>query len=126
MGSRRRRSLAVVAIVIVGVLAPAPAVWAHPPAQEAAYTIVAVGVPEGFTSSDARAINDEGVAAGFAENPEERTRHAWTFGNGELHDRNRDSEASDAWGINDAGQIVGAGYHDGEKRGFILTPVDAC
>lgn len=31
----------------------------------------------------------------------------------------------DVRGINDSGQIVGWGEHNGKKRGFLLTPVSA-
>ncbi len=122
MGICSRRLLALLTVLVVGLFAPISTTWARPSLQEAAYTIVEFGVP---TASEARAINEEGIAAGFAENAETRTRRALTLDNATLRDLTPEGEASDAWGINDAGQIAGVGYHDGEKRGFVLTPANS-
>lgn len=42
---------------------------------------------------------------------------------GELIPKNSDWTLEQASSINDSGQIVGKGFHHGQERAFLLTPV---
>jgi probable HAF family extracellular repeat protein len=78
--------------------------------------------------AQAFAINNPGAVVGFSYNsgsPEDAT--LWR--NGQTIDLNYAIDPNLGWyllaalDINDDGQIVGAGFLDGERRGFLLTPV---
>lgn len=73
-------------------------------------------------------INDAGDVVGYAET-DSQTFRAFLYADGTMHDLNdlipADSgwySLSAAWGINDSGQIMGYGNHDGAGRAFLLTP----
>lgn len=83
----------------------------------------------------ARAFNDAGVAVGvtFAGSPDDAA-HAFVWRDGRARDLNEliapgaggsNWVLSDAWDINERGQIVGTGRLEGSSiaRGFIATPV---
>lgn len=93
-----------------------------------------LGTLNGSAMSFAWDINAHGVVVGSSstlEPPDDSSRVAliavmWV--DGEIVDLNglipadSDWELATAYGINDAGQIVGFGYNKGRQRGFILTP----
>jgi probable HAF family extracellular repeat protein len=97
-------------------------------------TFTDLGTLPGGETSLAFAINEEGQVVGFAQNPDaggdpQRATAAVLWHDGEIFDLNdlipADSDwyLTSAFGINDAGQIAGTGYLNGEQRGFVLTPV---
>ncbi len=71
-------------------------------------------------------INDSGVVVGFANMPQ--GEHAFVFSGGKMKDLNTLIPAGSGWtlneafAVNNAGQIVGLGVHNGQSRGFLLTP----
>jgi probable HAF family extracellular repeat protein len=80
-------------------------------------------------SSQAYGINDRGDIVGESSLcPDCRGAHAFLDRDGLMIDLNDVFSPESGWvltqaaDINDAGQIVGAGYKDGESRGFLLTP----
>jgi len=88
-------------------------------------------LPDGSDASLSLGINDSGVVVGTSYVWGGSTPHRatiWDRVNG-LADLNSMVDSSgDGWilaaggDINNAGQIVGWGYHDGQERGFLLTP----
>jgi probable HAF family extracellular repeat protein len=84
----------------------------------------------GGSQSAARAINNNGLIVGDSNNASGNNR-AFLFQNGVMLDLNMMIEAgsgwtlTQAWDINDAGQIVGNGLFNGVQHGFLLTPVPA-
>jgi probable HAF family extracellular repeat protein len=82
----------------------------------------------GGTGACARAINNAGQAVGWSDIPDGSHR-AVLWSNGLVVDLNAFVPMGAGWElisaqqINDAGQIVGTGWHDGALRGFLLTPV---
>jgi len=76
----------------------------------------------GCNYSEGHGINDSGVliATGLCSNGHQ---HAYTTHSGVLADLggpyNGDSNAN---GINDAGQVVGVGKHNGVEHGYLFTP----
>ncbi|HLZ43345.1 MAG TPA: hypothetical protein VKQ11_20425 [Candidatus Sulfotelmatobacter sp.] len=72
------------------------------------------------------AINDSGVVVG--QSTFQNTYHAFVYSGGKIKDLNNMIPAGSGWvliqasGINSAGQIVGMGTHNGQTRGFLLTP----
>ncbi len=92
-----------------------------------------LGTLPGSQISYAWDINKDGVVAGSAENPEAAgdpnlTLAAVIWQEGEIVNLNDVIQSDSDWvlvtayGINDAGQIVGFGYNKGRQRGSILTP----
>lgn len=85
-----------------------------------------LGAPAGL-SSTALAINDRGEVVGFAQTPSFDHR-ALLWKAGRIDDLNVFLPPGTAWrlnearGINNRGQIVGAGTWKGVPRGFLLTP----
>jgi probable HAF family extracellular repeat protein len=71
---------------------------------------------------EARAINSKSQVVGL------NTESALLWQNGQVLDLNTQIPSNSGWilksatWINDLGQIVGAGIHDGSLRGFVLTP----
>jgi probable HAF family extracellular repeat protein len=71
------------------------------------------------------AINDSGVVVGQADFPD--NYHAFVYSGGRMKDLNKLIPAGSGWmlqeayGINNAGQIVGTGMHNGQEHGFLLT-----
>lgn len=82
----------------------------------------------GFENSQALALNSHGVVVGSADNGPCTLPHAIVSVNGKMIDLNNLTAGSGwqleaATGINDAGQIVGYGYFEGQgPTGFLLTP----
>jgi probable HAF family extracellular repeat protein len=89
-------------------------------------------------SSSARAINNVGQIVGFTSTPgaadvfPPQDKHAmiFTLSDNTMRDLNALIPANSGWvllsanGINDAGQIVGEGVHNGNSgSAFLLTPV---
>jgi len=72
-----------------------------------------------------QAINDSGVVVGFSDFQD--TYHAFVYSGGKMKDLNSLITAGSGWvlvqafGINDAGQIVGEGTINGQEHGFLLT-----
>jgi probable HAF family extracellular repeat protein len=71
-------------------------------------------------------INDSGVVVGYSDF--EGGYHAFVYSGGKMKDLNKLIPAGSGWvleqafGINNAGQIVGTGTHNGQEHGFLLTP----
>lgn len=76
----------------------------------------------------ARAINGLGEVVGYSQIADQST-HAFVCYGTAMQDLNELIEPASGWvlldavGINDAGQIVGRGSHEGQSRVFLLTPV---
>ena len=74
-------------------------------------------------------INRYNVVVGFEYESNGGATYAYAYRNGVLENLNDLIDPNDSWdlrvakGINDRGEIVGWGYHDGEKRAFVLRPV---
>jgi probable HAF family extracellular repeat protein len=83
----------------------------------------------GGTSSYAYAINNSGDVVGYSFTPRDSSSHATLWRDGTLLDLNSLIAPSGSWvlneayGINDSGQIVGAGTYNGQARAFRLDPV---
>jgi probable HAF family extracellular repeat protein len=87
----------------------------------------ALGALSGAASSEAYAVNESGQVVGSS----------WVAGQGPrafIHEQGQMKDLGSlvggkgwvlkaAWDINESGQIVGHGMHNGELRGFILTPI---
>ncbi len=81
----------------------------------------------GGATACASGINDRGQVAGYVATAGGETR-AFLWDNGRMTDLNRLLPAGSGWvlrqayAINDAGQIVGFGEVNGQRRGFLLSP----
>ena len=90
-------------------------------------TWVALPTPPDAPNGAAFALNNAGQVVGAAQTAQGAVR-ALLWNGGAATDLNALLPAESgwvltvAWGINDAGQIVGAGTHNGQQRGFLLTP----
>lgn len=84
----------------------------------------------GDDPGQALAINDKDEIVGSSANRYQR-QHAFLWKKGTMTDLNNLIPANSGWilfrafGINDAGQIVGFGRHNGSARFFLLTPLSA-
>jgi probable HAF family extracellular repeat protein len=82
--------------------------------------------PGGLGISMANSINNSGQIVGSYAGGEQRN---FLYENGVMFDLNTLISQESGWildsalGINDAGQIVGVGTHNGNTRGYLLTPV---
>jgi probable HAF family extracellular repeat protein len=80
-------------------------------------------------SSSAAAINNESQVVGWSNILGVEGTHAFLWQDGKMTDLNDFLPAASGWvlaaanGINNRGQIVGDGIHNGVSRGFLLTPV---
>ncbi|OLB64417.1 MAG: hypothetical protein AUI10_11185 [Actinobacteria bacterium 13_2_20CM_2_72_6] len=94
-------------------------------------TPVGLGAVDGILHNQATAVNAAGQIVGTADPqcvpcPAPR---AWLWQNGTLTPLDTLIPAGSGWtlqqanGINDRGQIVGAGVHNGHLRAYLLTPV---
>jgi probable HAF family extracellular repeat protein len=87
-----------------------------------------LGTLPGDLSSQANGINAAGHVVGWSRSPDGSTSRAFLWQSGVMSDLNSALPAGSGWvltsaaAINDAGQIVGAGLHDGRPRAFRLTP----
>jgi len=74
-------------------------------------------------------INRHDVIVGFEYESNEGATYAYAYRDGVLKNLNDLIDPNASWdlrvakGINDRGEIVGWGYHNGEKRAFVLRPV---
>lgn len=93
-----------------------------------AYVVTDLGAPPGLPYSEANAINNAGQVVGFAVSSAalpnfQQAGFVWDSVNG-MRDLNSLLPAASGWqitnayDINDSGQIVGNGLHDGVQRGF--------
>jgi probable HAF family extracellular repeat protein len=82
----------------------------------------------GGEESGAFAINDDGQIVGWADS-EDGDRCAFVWANGVMLDLNTLIPQESDWylnsanGINNKGQIVGTGYINGQRLGFLLNPI---
>jgi probable HAF family extracellular repeat protein len=76
-------------------------------------------------------INNSGVIVGestFQTHPTYIVYHAFVYSDGKMRDLNKLIPAGSGWvlstayGVNDAGQIVGYGTYKNQERAFLLTP----
>jgi probable HAF family extracellular repeat protein len=73
------------------------------------------------------ALNRAGIVVGESTSIS-GDHHAFVYRSGKMLDLNQLIPAGSGWelgsasGINDAGQISGSGLHNGQQRGFLLTP----
>jgi probable HAF family extracellular repeat protein len=85
-----------------------------------------LGTLPGHKRSRANAINNKGQVVGIVTDPGHEGVFLWQ--NSKMYDLNKLIPAESGWvlsgayGINDAGQIVGGGRHNGQVRAFLLTP----
>jgi len=92
---------------------------------------IAIGCQNGTGNSAAYSINNSGQIVGFSDTQTPNLEHAFVVINGLMRDLNWYIPANSGWvlqtatGINDAGQIVGNGTHNGVRAGYLLTPVCA-
>jgi probable HAF family extracellular repeat protein len=87
-----------------------------------------LGTLEGIPNSEAHNLNDFGEVVGEASTDDGSVVHAFVYRGDRMQDLN-DLLAPNsgwvlqsAWSVNDAGQIVGWGIHNGQTRAFLLTP----
>jgi probable HAF family extracellular repeat protein len=89
--------------------------------------MVDLGLPRD-TESEARAVNSAGQVVGDFFDAATGRQHAFLYANGEAFDLNELVGGGSGWileqatGINDRGEIVGVGTHDGATRAFLLEP----
>jgi probable HAF family extracellular repeat protein len=90
------------------------------------YGLLDLGTLGGLTG-EATAINESEQIVGFSDTPA-GTQHAFlwisTYGIADLNDLippGSGWELIEAHGINSDGEIVGWGFHNGNKRAFLLT-----
>ena len=87
-----------------------------------------LGTLPGGTQSFAYGIDGRGRVVGASDAKDSALR-AFIYSDGVMQDLNKLIPADSGWvlteakGINEAGQIVGYGFLDGERRAFLLTPV---
>lgn len=83
--------------------------------------------PAAFASSGAAGINRYGQVVGYSQTSTGEM-HAFLYMSGKMHDLNDLIPANSGWvlqsayGINDAGQIIGTGIYNGQPRAFRLIP----
>jgi probable HAF family extracellular repeat protein len=96
--------------------------------------LINLGTLPDYTRSWAFGINNQGVVIGYCDRDDERYR-AFIHRDGRMIDLNTLIPADSGWvletanDINDRGQIVGRGKHNGIRRAFLLTPTlppDGC
>jgi uncharacterized membrane protein len=86
-----------------------------------------LGAPAGRTDSEALDINERGQVVAMSCESDGCVPYLWQ--NGAFTDLNTVLSASSGWqlfdatGINERGQIVGGGFHNGNFHAYLLTPV---
>ncbi len=90
-------------------------------------TLIDLGTISGPTSTTwGFGINNFGVVVG--QSTFTNTYHAFVYSSGKMKDLNKLIPAGSGWvlleanSINDSGQIVGMGMHNGQEHAFLLTP----
>jgi uncharacterized protein (TIGR03437 family) len=111
---------------------------------------VDLGAPSGAQGSVATGINDSGWVVGFSTSSgidtsgpasgfssltaftsPTQSSHAFLWINSTIYDLNQLVPSGSGWvlsyaaGINNSGQIVGTGFHNGQQTAFVLTPISA-
>ena len=89
--------------------------------------------PEGSTSSSPFGLNDHGEIVGVAGNGvgSDGAMVAVLWRRGQVYDLNSLIPSDAGWtlisahAVNSQGQIAGQGLHDGQKRAFLLTPLQS-
>jgi probable HAF family extracellular repeat protein len=87
-----------------------------------------LGAPSGRTDSEALDINERGQVVAMSCEPDGCVPYLWQGGT--FTDLNSLLPPSSGWQLNDAGainergQIVGGGFHNGEFHAYLLTPVN--
>jgi probable HAF family extracellular repeat protein len=87
-----------------------------------------LGIIPGFQQSFARGINNRGEVVGLLSGDAPDSTRAFLYRNGSMVDLNSLLPSNSgwvleyAWSINDAGQISGSGFLNGERRAFLLSP----
>jgi len=90
-------------------------------------TMKDLGTLQGTPTSWGLALNNAGVVVGQSNIKSNVTYHAFIW-NGKIQDLNSLIPPRSGWvlvsanGINDAGQIVGMGTHNGQQHAYLLTP----
>ena len=85
--------------------------------------VIDLGALPGDSDSEVLALNNRNQVVGRSAG------HAFLYAHGKITDLNALIDAKLHWtlltanGINDKGQIVGTGKHDGKTRAFVLTPL---
>jgi probable HAF family extracellular repeat protein len=85
----------------------------------------------GGVNSYAYAINSSGQVAGYSDLPGGAGTAAFLYSDGILYNLNGLISAGSGWqllaayGMNDAGQIVGKGLYNGQEQAFLLSPTPA-
>jgi probable HAF family extracellular repeat protein len=90
--------------------------------------MIDLGVLTGFShASFATALNNAGQVVGYSTTQNYDIQHAFLWQDGQMTDLNDLLSSNEGWeltaatGINDQGQIVGMGIHNGFFRGYLLT-----
>lgn len=87
-----------------------------------------LGTFPGDLSSRANGINAAGQVVGWSGTPDGLDSRAFLWDSGVMYDLNNLIPTGSGWvltsavAVNDSGQIVGVGLHNGEFRAFLLTP----
>lgn len=87
-----------------------------------------LGALPGFHTSYAVAINDSGEVVGNVSTGDPNKDHAFLWRDGKMVDLNTLIPSNSGWvleraiGINNRGQIIGGGLHNGKRTACLLTP----
>jgi|GEM_PF-3163649 len=89
---------------------------------------ISISCQNGTGNSAAYSINSFNQIVGFSDTQTPNLEHAFVVINGTMRDLNWYIPANSGWvlqtatSINEAGQIVGNGTHNGVRAGYLLTP----
>lgn len=89
---------------------------------------IGIFCPNSKGNSAAYSINNFGQIVGYSDTQTQGLEHAFVVINGTMRDLNWYIPANSGWvletatSINDQGQIVGNGHHNGVRAGYLLTP----